>query len=114
MNGVDEDENLDHVVDRLAARFPALPTPHIRHVVDVERRRLESEPLRDSVPLLVEQAAIEELRKDADPVRLREDLSAAAMRHPDEVHEVNPVERARLERNQHGGFLLPDPDGGLI
>ena len=113
MKPVDEDKNDDHLVGRLAARFPSLPTAHIRHVVDVERRRLESETLRESASPLVERAAIEELRRDADPVRLREDVTAAA-RHADEGLEVNPVERARLERNQHGGFLLPDPDLGLV
>lgn len=47
--------------------------------------RLESETLREFAPPLVEEAAIEELRKDADPVRLREDRSeSAATRHPDE------------------------------
>lgn len=115
MTGLAEDRNLEHVVDRLAARFPSLSADHVRHVVDVERRRLENGTVRDFVPVLVEHAAMEELRKEADPVRLRAgaETDGPATRDLDDPHELDPMERERRERDQRGGFLFSDLNGGL-
>jgi hypothetical protein len=113
MSGLDEDQNLERVVDRLATRFPSLSAEHVRQVVDVERHRLENGTVRDFVPVLVEHAAMEQLRKEADPVRLRTAPEAPGRRPLDDPQELDPMERERLQRDQHGGFLFSDLDGGV-
>jgi hypothetical protein len=113
MTGLNEDQNLEHVVDRLAARFPSLPAEHIWHVVGVERHRLENGTVRDFVPVLVEHAAMEQLREEADPIRLRAEPEAPATRVLDDPQDLDPMEMQRRERDQHGGFLFSDLDDGL-
>lgn len=71
MEAAGENEALDHVVARLRARFPKLSTEYVRRVVHGERDRLVKGTGRDLAPAQVEDAAMEELRKEADPVRLR-------------------------------------------
>ena len=109
----DDDQNLEHVVDRLGARFPSLPAEHVRDVVEAERHRLENGSVRDFIPVLIEHAAMEQLRKEADPVRLRAESHSPAMRLRDDPQALDPMERDRRERDQHGGFLFSDLDGGL-
>lgn len=112
MNPTDETEALDRVVDRLSARFPSLSPARIRQVVDDAHHRLGGAQVRDLVPALVEHAAMEELRKDADPVRIRVQngiSEGGVLRGP---QDLDPMERERHEREQHGGFLFGDLSGG--
>lgn len=71
MEAVGENGALEQVVARLRARFPKLSAEDVRRVVHGERDRLVRGTGRDLVPVQVEDAAMEELRKEADPVRLR-------------------------------------------
>lgn len=112
MSALDENQALQEVVDRLAVRFPTLSSERIRQVVDVEQLRLENGTVRDFVPVLVEHAAMEQLRKEADPVRAPVEDEAPAARVLDDPQELDPMERERLEREQHGGFLFGDLGGG--
>jgi hypothetical protein len=58
------------VVVRLAARCPTLGLEYIRSIVRRERERLERGTRRDVDPATFEDAATEQLRKQADPVRV--------------------------------------------
>lgn len=71
MDAAGENGALEQVVARLRARFPKLSADYVRGVVHGERDRLVRGTGRDLVPVQVEDAAMEELRKEADPVRLR-------------------------------------------
>lgn len=50
---------------RLQDRFPQIPEADIAAVVDTARTRLAERPVQDFVPVLVERAAVEELRTRA-------------------------------------------------
>lgn len=111
MSALGENEGLNEVVDHLAARFPSLSREHVSHVVSDKRHRLETAAVSAFVPALVEHAAMEELRKEADPVRLRVEDSGSPMHPTDEPLQSDPMERERREREQHGGFLFGDLGG---
>jgi hypothetical protein len=62
--GVSEElRALGDVVDRLAAKFPALPRERIEDVVQQEHRLLDSGRVRAFVPVLVEHAARDRLSR---------------------------------------------------
>lgn len=48
---------------RLGVRFPDVARQHIEAVVGDERQRLADRPIQDFVPVLVERAAVERLRR---------------------------------------------------
>jgi hypothetical protein len=77
MSAHGENERLDAVAVRLAARFPTLAPEHVHRIVGDERQRLERSTVREVVPNDVEDAAMEQLRKDADPVRIRAEDDAS-------------------------------------
>lgn len=112
MSALDENQAVQPVVDRLAVRFPALSSERIRQVVDEEYLRLESGRVREFVPVLVEHAAMERLRTEADPVRAPVEDKAPSTRVLDDPQELDPMERERLDREKHGGFLFGDLGGG--
>jgi hypothetical protein len=109
MSALGENEPLDEIVIHLAARFPTLSPAYVRRIVGDERHRLESGAVRDFGPTHVERAAMEQLRKEADPVRLRDEDGAA--RPAGDLQELDPMERERREREQHGVLLLEDLGG---
>ncbi|MFE5670471.1 three-helix bundle dimerization domain-containing protein [Agromyces sp. NPDC056523] len=111
MDALGENEALDRVSDRLAARFPTLSPEYVRRVVGDERRRLESATVRDFVPAVVEHAATEQLRKLADPVRVHAEDDSSSLGDAGERHDLDPMERERRERAQRGGFLFGDLGG---
>ena len=63
MGVIEELRALDHVVDRLAQKYPAVQRKHIEDIVEQEHRALEAGRLRDYVPILVEHAAKDRLRQ---------------------------------------------------
>ncbi len=56
MPQVDEREAVEHVFQRLIARFPDVPAATVRETVHKVHDELDG-PVRDYVPLLVENAA---------------------------------------------------------
>ncbi|SDX66234.1 hypothetical protein SAMN05660209_01008 [Geodermatophilus africanus] len=59
----DEVRALDEVLRRLTDRFPEVPAEVVSGVVRAERQRLDGRPIREFMPLLVERAAAEQLRR---------------------------------------------------
>jgi hypothetical protein len=62
MDRSDEIRAVDEVIDRLAAHFPDVPRVDVASVVYDEHRRLDGNPIRDYVPVLVEHEARDRLR----------------------------------------------------
>ena len=67
MSGPVDDEGrvFEEVVHRLTDRFPDVPADVVSGVVRTERQRLDGRPIREFVPLLVERASADRLRKGA-------------------------------------------------
>jgi hypothetical protein len=105
-----EEDALDTVVDRLSERFPSLARQHVREIVDEEQQRLEGAPIRDFVPVLVEHAAKERLREEAEPVSIPVDEEAAGAFVLDDPIEPDPMEVDR--RSRPSGLLYGDLYGG--
>ncbi len=62
MDRSDEARAVDSVIDRLAAHFPDVPRVQVESVVREEHHRLDGNPIRDFVPVLVEHEARDRLR----------------------------------------------------
>jgi len=60
MPTLDEGQAVEQVTERLAARFPNLPTTLVRSTVRDEHAKLDGR-VRDYVPVLVERAARQRL-----------------------------------------------------
>ena len=110
MSEPDEDRVMEKVIDRLSGQFPSLTRDHVQQIVDEEFARLEVGRIRDFVPVLVEHAAKERLRNEAEPVSIPADESAVAPPTTDEPVELDPMEIER--RSRHSGFLFGDLGGG--
>jgi hypothetical protein len=63
MGVIEEMRALDHVVNRLAERHPAVRREHIESIVGLERRSLDDGRVRDYVPILVEHVVRDRLRR---------------------------------------------------
>jgi hypothetical protein len=61
----DELRALEEVLRRLADRFPEVPAEVVSGIVQAERQRLDGRPIREFMPLLVERASAERLRREA-------------------------------------------------
>ena len=61
----DELRALDEVLRRLTDRFPEVPAEVVSGIVQAERQRLDGRPIREFMPLLVERASAERLRREA-------------------------------------------------
>ena len=59
----DEARALDEILRRLTDRFPEVPAEVVSGIVQAERQRLDGRPIREFMPLLVERAAAEQLRR---------------------------------------------------
>ncbi|WP_441408164.1 three-helix bundle dimerization domain-containing protein [Arthrobacter sp. 2MCAF15] len=57
MDAVENEPSIDKVVDRLAARFPHVPRPHIAGVVGEEFDALSAGRIRTFIPTLAERGA---------------------------------------------------------
>jgi hypothetical protein len=62
MNPAEESRSIDLLVGRLEQRFPHVPGPMVREIVDRACLGLADAPIRDFVPVLVERDALTELR----------------------------------------------------
>jgi hypothetical protein len=112
MGAPEENQAVGQVEGRLAGRFPSVPPERIRQVVDEEFRKLETGAVQDFVPVLVEHAAMERLRQEADPVPMPLDDRGPADFVRDDPPELDPMEIQRREREHRGGFLFGDLGGG--
>ncbi len=110
MGAHEEDQAMETVVDRLSERFPSLGRQHVQEIVDEEHQRLESAPIRDFVPVLVEHAAKVRLREEAEPVSITVDEEAAADFVLDDPVHPDPMEVERKSRSS--GPLFGDLGGG--
>jgi hypothetical protein len=59
----DEARALDEILRRLTDRFPEVPAEVVSGIVQAERQRLDGRPIREFMPLLVERASAELLRR---------------------------------------------------
>jgi hypothetical protein len=98
------DDDVDLVIDRLAARFPTLERDHVERVVQEEHDRLGEARVRDFIPVLVEHAATERLRLEAHPLftPIAEDTGDF---EPDTPPDLDPLEIERRDRSTSGPFL---------
>ena len=113
MSELDEDRAIDQVIARLAARFPTVTHAHIGQVVYEEQHRLDDNPVRDFVPVLVEHAASDRLRAEAEPVNVEPDAPAESAGIGDDPIELDPMEIERL-KSRKAGFLFGDLGGGPV
>ena len=58
--------------ERIAARFPAVPSERIEEILHEEHAKLSGGRIRDYIPVLVERATTERLRGETAPVSLPE------------------------------------------
>jgi hypothetical protein len=59
----DEDRAIGEVLTRLRSRFPEVAEDTLMDTLGAVHKRFEGNPIRDFVPVLVERAAVTELRK---------------------------------------------------
>ncbi len=59
----DEGRAFEEVVHRLTDRFPEVSAEVVSGIVRAERQRLDGRPIREFMPLLVERASAERLRR---------------------------------------------------
>lgn len=59
----DEDRAIGEVLTRLRSRFPEVSEDTLVDTLGAAHKRFEGNPIRDFVPVLVERAAVTELRK---------------------------------------------------
>jgi hypothetical protein len=59
----DEARAVDEILRRLRDRFPEVPAEVVSGIVQAERQRLDGRPIREFMPLLVERASAELLRR---------------------------------------------------
>lgn len=63
----DEAHEIAVVIERLEKRFPDVPPQHVAEVTLAAHHELDGRPIRNYVPVLVERAARERLRRMATP-----------------------------------------------
>lgn len=59
----EERRAFEHILRRLAERYPTVAPDVVAATVEAERRRLQPSPVRDFLPLLVERAATTRLHR---------------------------------------------------
>ncbi|WP_028048487.1 three-helix bundle dimerization domain-containing protein [Cellulomonas sp. URHD0024] len=62
----DESKAIDEVVDRIATRFPDVPSEQVHEQVDTALAEFEGSAVRDFVPVLVEHKVTDEMRKHTE------------------------------------------------
>ena len=86
----------------------------VQQVVDEELARVEGGRLREYIPALVEHAADDRLREEADPVSVTAGDPGGPVIVPDDASEMDPLEIERRARQQQAGFLFGDLGGGSV
>ena len=109
-----EHHAVENVIARLTARFPSLSQDRVQQVVDEELARFEDGRVREYIPALVEHAADERLREEADPASVTSGDPGGPPVVPDDASEMDPMEIERKAREQRAGFLFGDLGGGSI
>ena len=109
-----EHHAVENVIARLTARFPSLIQDRVQQVVDEEFARFEDGRVREYIPALVEHAADERLREEADPVSVTAGDPGGPPMVPDDASEMDPMEIEREAREQRAGFLFGDLGGGSV
>ena len=107
-----EQHAVENVVARLVERFPSVGRDRVVQVVDEELAALEDGRLREYIPALVEHAADERLRQEAEPVSTAVDPGGPTLA-PDATG-LDPLEIERKSREQRAGFLFGDLGGGSV
>ncbi|WEO76585.1 hypothetical protein BJQ94_14620 [Cryobacterium sp. SO2] len=110
MSELDETQAIDQVIDRLSQRFPTLDRDHIVNVVHDEHEHLEEGRVRDFVPVLVEKAAKNRLKREAKDTGVVVEQPEAPASSPDTATDPDPMEVERASRDGHGSHLF----GGLV
>jgi hypothetical protein len=108
-----EHHAVENVIVRLTERFPSLSRDRVQQVVDEELARFEDGRVREYIPALVEHAADERLREEADPVSVTPDPGGPPV-VADDASEMDPMEIERKAREQRAGFLFGDLGGGSV
>ena len=109
-----EHDAVENVIARLSERFPTLGRDRVQQVVDEELARVEGGRVREYIPALVEHAADERLREEADPVSITAGDPGGPVIVPDDASEMDPLEIERKAREQRAGFLFGDLGGGSV
>jgi CRISPR/Cas system-associated exonuclease Cas4 (RecB family) len=109
-----EHHAVENVIARLTERFPTLARDRVQQVVDEELARLEAGRVREYIPALVEHAADERLRGEADPVSVAAGDPGGPAVVADDAAEMDPMEIERTAREQRAGFLFGDLGGGSV
>ena len=107
-----EGNAVENVVERLAERFPSVSRARVEQVVGEEFARLDGGRVREYLPALVEHAADERLREEAEPVSVAEGDPGGPTLVADEGSGLDPMEVERRAREQRAGFLFGDLGGG--
>lgn len=103
-----ETQAMAQVIDRLSQRFPSLERDQIANVVQEEYGHLEEGRVRDFVPVLVEKAAKNRLKKVAEESRTVVERPEALSPLPDSAPDPDPMEVERASREGHPGPVLGD------
>src|SRR6476620_4829746 len=101
--GRDEHHAIDEVIARLTSRFPTVDAGHVADIVHEETGKLDGGRVRDFIPVLVERAATERLRLEADPVPMDVPAEQQRLAPTDEPQELDPMEVEA--RKRHTGLL---------
>ena len=108
MSESDETQAIDQVIDRLSQRFPSLERAHIANVVQDEHEQLEEGRVRDFVPVLVEKAAKNRLKKEAKESRAVVEQPDVLAPIPVSNPDLDPMEVERASRERQGSHLFGD------
>jgi hypothetical protein len=63
MEHTEERQSLDHLVNRLQERFPAVPEQKIRATVEAAHTQFDQARIRSFIPVLVEHDATDALKR---------------------------------------------------
>ncbi|ANP73711.1 three-helix bundle dimerization domain-containing protein [Cryobacterium arcticum] len=110
MSELDETQAIGQVIDRLSQRFPGLGRAHIANIVEEEHGRLEEGRVRDFVPVLVEKAAKNRLKKEATETFVPVQQPQPLVPSQDGAPDPEPMEVERASRAAQGSHLF----GGLV
>ncbi|MCD2440807.1 hypothetical protein LQ757_00805 [Agromyces sp. SYSU K20354] len=115
MSERDEEHAIDDLVARLSQKFPTMAHDRIATVVREEQHRLDEGRVRGFVPVLVEHAARDRLRGEAEPADSPTDDVAAPGAVPARGRQPVDLDPMEIERNsRRGGFLFGDIGGGNV
>ena len=111
-----EHHAVENVIARLTERFPSLSRDRVQQVVDEELARFEDRRVREYIPALVEHAADERLREEADPMSvalaIRADRPWSPTTPPRWIRWRSSGRHASSERDSSSATSVADPSDG--